>query len=164
VGITEFIALLGAVTGGVTSRQRKVGGPSVSNYSHAGVSPAPHSLSAAVLCWAEQKEVERLNNQLRAINNQLRQQARAGTTYAPGLTYAPASVTTGAAPAADTSDSVDPVAERVAKGIKTGISTEDAGPVSKEQEEVSRCVSPFTLLKYKSACGSVAEAGRGSRV
>lgn len=107
VGITEFIALLGAVTGGVTSRQRK-------------------------------KEVERLNNQLRAINNQLRQQARAGTTYAPGLTYAPASVTTGAAPAADTSESVDPVAERVAKGIKTGISTEDAGPVSKEQEEVSR--------------------------
>ena len=34
-------------------------------------------------------EVERLNEQLRKINFSLRQQARAGTIYAPGLTYVP---------------------------------------------------------------------------
>ena len=35
------------------------------------------------------EEVERLNEQLRRINLSLRQQARAGTVYAPGLNYAP---------------------------------------------------------------------------
>ena len=35
------------------------------------------------------QELERLNEQLRKINLNLRQQARAGTVYAPGLTYAP---------------------------------------------------------------------------
>ena len=35
------------------------------------------------------QELERLNEQLRKINMGLRQQARAGTVYAPGLTYAP---------------------------------------------------------------------------
>ncbi|PSC69769.1 FLUORESCENT IN BLUE chloroplastic [Micractinium conductrix] len=58
VGITEFIALTGALVGGVSARRRK-------------------------------QELERLNEQLRTINAQLRQQARAGTLYAPGLTYAP---------------------------------------------------------------------------
>ncbi|KAG2487812.1 hypothetical protein HYH03_013656 [Edaphochlamys debaryana] len=58
VGITEAIALVGALVGGVTARRRK-------------------------------EEVERLNEQLRAINLSLRQQARAGTVYAPGLSYAP---------------------------------------------------------------------------
>lgn len=38
------------------------------------------------------QELERLNEQLRTINTQLRQQARAGTLYAPGLTYAPTNV------------------------------------------------------------------------
>lgn len=58
VGITEFIALTGALVGGVSARRRK-------------------------------QELEKLNEQLRTINTQLRQQARAGTLYAPGLTYAP---------------------------------------------------------------------------
>jgi len=58
VGITEFIALVGALVGGITARQRKA-------------------------------ELERLNEQLRKINMGLRQQARAGTVYAPGLTYLP---------------------------------------------------------------------------
>lgn len=62
VGITEFIALVGALVGGITARQRKL-------------------------------ELERLNEQLRKINLSLRQQARAGTVYAPGLTYAPPSST-----------------------------------------------------------------------
>lgn len=53
VGITELIALIGALVGGVTARRRK-------------------------------EEVERLNEQLRSINLNLRQQARAGTVYAPG--------------------------------------------------------------------------------
>ena len=58
VGITEAIALTGALVGGISARRRK-------------------------------DELEKLNDQLRTINSQLRQQARAGTLYAPGLTYAP---------------------------------------------------------------------------
>lgn len=49
-------------------------------------------------------ETERLNEQLRRINMQLRQQARAGTMYAPGLSYAPvprSSVATAAAASPD---------------------------------------------------------------
>ncbi len=53
VGITELVALIGALVGGITARRRK-------------------------------EEVERLNEQLRSINLSLRQQARAGTVYAPG--------------------------------------------------------------------------------
>ena len=60
VGITEFIALTGALVGGVSARRRK-------------------------------DELEKLNEQLRTINTQLRQQARAGTIFAPGLTYVPPS-------------------------------------------------------------------------
>lgn len=58
VGITEFVALAGALVGGITARQRK-------------------------------NELERLNEQLRKVNMGLRQQARAGMVYAPGLTYVP---------------------------------------------------------------------------
>jgi len=58
VGISEAVALVGALVGGVTARNRK-------------------------------NEVERLNEQLRKINVSLRQQARSGTVYAPGLSYAP---------------------------------------------------------------------------
>lgn len=58
VGIIVFVALTGALVGGVSARSRKA-------------------------------EVERLNDQLRKINLSLRQQARAGTVYAPGLNYAP---------------------------------------------------------------------------
>jgi tetratricopeptide (TPR) repeat protein len=70
VGITEFVALTGALVGGISARRRK-------------------------------DEMERLNEQLRTINTQLRQQARAGTIFAPGLTYAPPS--SGTASAEDTS-------------------------------------------------------------
>lgn len=66
VGITEFVALTGALVGGISARRRK-------------------------------DEMERLNEQLRTINTQLRQQARAGTLFAPGLTYAPPSPGTAAA-------------------------------------------------------------------
>ncbi|GMH41343.1 hypothetical protein BSKO_09253 [Bryopsis sp. KO-2023] len=58
VGITEVVALIGALVGGVAARQRKM-------------------------------EVEKLNESLRKINMSLRQQARAGIVYAPGLRYAP---------------------------------------------------------------------------
>jgi len=62
VGITEAVAFVGALVGGVSARQRKV-------------------------------ELEEVNDKLRKINLSLRQQARAGTTYAPGLNYAPPSAT-----------------------------------------------------------------------
>ena len=73
VGITEGVALAGALVGGLSARNKKA-------------------------------EVEALNERLRSINVQLRAQARAGTTYAPGLSYAP---TGGATPAS----SPAPVAE-----------------------------------------------------
>ncbi len=53
VGITEVVAVAGALVGGLLARQRK-------------------------------EELGKLNEQLRKINVQLRQQARAGTIYAPG--------------------------------------------------------------------------------
>jgi tetratricopeptide (TPR) repeat protein len=58
VGITEAVALVGALVGGVSARQRK-------------------------------DELEEVNGKLRQINLNLRQQARSGTVYAPGLNYAP---------------------------------------------------------------------------
>mmetsp|Transcript_23626 Transcript_23626/g.61377 ORF Transcript_23626/g.61377 Transcript_23626/m.61377 type:complete len:374 (-) Transcript_23626:339-1460(-) len=127
VGITEFIALLGAITGGITSRQRK-------------------------------GEVERLNNQLRAINNQLRQQARAGTAYAPGLTYAPASVSLGAPPMAPPPPAARDPEARLQKEIATGISSvpDTEQPVSKEAEMVSRTLREGKrLLKEKSGAAAM---------
>lgn len=47
------------------------------------------SPSAGFSARQRKQELERLNEQLRKINMGLRQQARAGTVYAPGLTYAP---------------------------------------------------------------------------
>lgn len=54
------------------------------------------SSSVRIICFftgfsARQRkvEVEKLNEQLRKINVSLRQQAKAGTIYAPGLNYAP---------------------------------------------------------------------------
>jgi tetratricopeptide (TPR) repeat protein len=74
VGITEAIALTGALVGGVSARRRK-------------------------------DELEKLNEQLRTINSQLRQQARAGTlvSYAPGLTYVPPTPSAPSAPSAPSS-------------------------------------------------------------
>jgi hypothetical protein len=77
VGITEFIALIGALVGGIVARQRK-------------------------------QETERLNEQLRKINMQLRQQARAGTLYAPGLSYAPVPQASVAAPVAPGAEAREP--------------------------------------------------------
>jgi tetratricopeptide (TPR) repeat protein len=75
VGITEFVALTGALVGGISARRRK-------------------------------DEMERLNEQLRTINTQLRQQARAGTLFAPGLTYAPPSSLPGGAGSTASTDTI----------------------------------------------------------
>jgi hypothetical protein len=50
-------------------------------------------------------EAERLNEQLRKINMQLRQQARAGTLYAPGLSYAPVATSTMTVPSMESTKS-----------------------------------------------------------
>lgn len=47
-------------------------------------------MDAGFSARSRKREVEVLNEQLRKINMSLRQQARSGTVYAPGLTYAPA--------------------------------------------------------------------------
>ena len=54
---------------------------------------------AGVTARQRKDELERLNDQLRKINMSLRQQARAGTLYAPGLTYVPPTLGGGGAPA-----------------------------------------------------------------
>lgn len=48
-------------------------------------------LSSGVSARQRKIEVEKLNESLRKINMSLRQQARAGIVYAPGLRYAPPS-------------------------------------------------------------------------
>lgn len=47
------------------------------------------ALSGGLAANARKREVEELNEKLRSINLKLREQARAGITYAPGLIYAP---------------------------------------------------------------------------
>lgn len=47
------------------------------------------ALVAGILARQRKMELQRLNEQLRKINLSLRQNARAGIVYAPGLTYAP---------------------------------------------------------------------------
>jgi len=47
------------------------------------------ALVGGIVARQRKQEMERLNEQLRKINMSLRQQARSGTVYAPGLTYAP---------------------------------------------------------------------------
>ena len=49
----------------------------------------PSLTGTGVAARQRKAELERLNDQLRKINMSLRQQARAGTVYAPGLNYAP---------------------------------------------------------------------------
>ena len=56
---------------------------------------------AGVAARQRKAELERLNEQLRKINMSLRQQARAGTVYAPGLNYAPIPSFVAAAPVLD---------------------------------------------------------------
>ena len=56
---------------------------------------------AGVAARQRKAELERLNEQLRKINMSLRQQARAGTVYAPGLNYAPIPSFAAAAPVLD---------------------------------------------------------------
>lgn len=56
------------------------------------------ALVGGISARRRKQELEHLNEQLRTINSQLRQQARAGTLYAPGLTYAPPSLGRGDPP------------------------------------------------------------------
>ncbi|CAL8461848.1 g1379 [Coccomyxa elongata] len=97
VGITEVIALTGALVGGISARARKA-------------------------------ELERLNEQLRKINMSLRQQARAGTVYAPGLNYAPLPLPP---PSASKRSDDSPVAEltdtaiQLINGVKPSVAVQE---------------------------------------
>jgi len=136
VGITEFVALLGALIGGIAARQRK-------------------------------DEVERLNEQLRKINYQLRQQARAGMSYAPGLTYAPSYVTTGK-PSGNSplppveSSTDDEVAPRNLRDgppieVTTGLTMDDdSEPPSRDSIETTRALKEGKrFLKEKSGAAAM---------
>ncbi|KAG1671292.1 hypothetical protein FOA52_010864 [Chlamydomonas sp. UWO 241] len=104
VGISETIALAGALVGGLAAGKRK-------------------------------KEVDKLNDQLRKINMQLRQQARAGTMFAPGLTYAPVS---SLAPGASGAVAVAPVRPPVVvKPTTTRTPSGTMVSVSMEEDEMS---------------------------
>eukprot|EP00210_Caulerpa_lentillifera_P005303 g5067.t1 len=92
VGITEFIALIGALVGGLTARRRKA-------------------------------ELERLNERLRRINMSLRQNARFGIVYAPGLTYAPIGDSTVQYPIND-AESTEMTAKRTATALLGSVDEE----------------------------------------
>jgi tetratricopeptide (TPR) repeat protein len=120
VGITEALAIIGALVGGVVARQRK-------------------------------EELEKLNEQLRKINLQLRQQARAGTIYAPGLTYAPPQMAGGESSAMLRGASLQPgsgtatlVSPAVASAVAAPVMASAAAPVisttvfSMEEDDMSQ--------------------------
>jgi hypothetical protein len=108
VGITEAVAFVGALVGGVSARQRKV-------------------------------ELEEVNDKLRRINLSLRQQARAGTTYAPGLNYAP------------------PSATQQQVGIEAGVVSVDTPPGARAVAEPSRS-SGSSSVEGSSATASPPQA------
>jgi len=89
VGITQTIALIGALVGGLSARNRKI-------------------------------ELEELNDKLRNVNKVLREQARSGITYAPGLTYAPAGVTSGVDPAAPVAPPAETEMNEARAALKEG--------------------------------------------
>ena len=87
--------------------------------------------------------MERLNSQLRSINQQLRRQARAGTTYAPGLTYVPPSVSGGSAvqavQASAQADVTDDITVKRSVPVTGSMDSTDGDlPLSKEEIEISR--------------------------
>lgn len=123
VGITELLALVGAVVGGVSARIRK-------------------------------NELERLNEQLRKINLSLRQQARAGTVYAPGLTYAPPiNNEDGDLPAASAPEAPPAATSRVASAPRKAVST----PVAIKSAVSSAAVSTQTVSNPISTMFSMEE-------
>lgn len=70
--------------------------------------PRPHHWAPSGYSARQRKEeVEKLNEQLRTINMSLRKSARAGTVYAPGLTYVPP-------PSSSDSGDLDPAGSAVA--------------------------------------------------
>lgn len=96
--------------------------------------------AAGVSARRRKQELERLNEQLRTINTQLRQQARAGTLYAPGLTYAPTNV---AAPSGTTfggngaAAAVAELAARVAPMMPAAAPAEPAAAAASSTPAVS---------------------------
>ena len=71
VGITELVALVGALVGGLSSESGPEGRSAI--YDIPGITAR-----------RRKKELERLNERLRKINMSLRQNARFGIVYAPG--------------------------------------------------------------------------------
>ena len=115
VGITEAVALIGALVGGISARQRK-------------------------------SEVELLNEKLRRVNLSLRQQARAGTLYAPGLRYAPSAADTATAipsiadalPAGTSVPAAEPAAAAAAALTPTPAAPVDAPSDTTEMTDIER--------------------------
>jgi hypothetical protein len=58
-------------------------------HTHTHTHTRTHAHAVGISARRRKDELERLNEQLRTINMQLRQQARVGMLYAPGLTYVP---------------------------------------------------------------------------
>jgi len=109
-----------------------------------GITTAVGLIGAAVggfSARARKDEVEALNNQLRKINMSLRQQARAGTVYAPGLNYAPQPLGGGGGGGGATATAVAPAPAALAPppppapAASTTLDEDDAGP------ELRACVA-----------------------
>lgn len=118
VGLTETVALVGAIVGGWSARRRR-------------------------------KEVERVNEKLRSINTSLRQQARAGALYAPGLNYAPSLKYAPSVPPASrnrltTENAIDGEDEDVGENGEenTGAQSRSASTVSATASATTRAAAP----------------------
>lgn len=120
VGITEAVALTGALVGGRSCMCGTV---------------STHQQHIGYAARQRKQELERLNEQLRKINLQLRQQARAGTLYAPGLTYVPPG---GAPPASD-----DPAAEL--SSLAAAVAVAAAPPPPAPEPAVSMSASMYSM-------------------
>ena len=88
------------------------------------------ALSGGLAANARKQEVEELNDKLRTINLQLRQEARSGTTYAPGLVYAPPG-SAGEAGASDATEAAsgDADAQHTADTVGVVAPPCDQGPI-----------------------------------
>lgn len=148
VGITEAIALTGALVGGtlfcifvyVCSPLRFLVCAAAADawVAHSYHSTSHHACTPPGYAARQRKqELERLNEQLRTINLQLRQQARAGTLYAPGLTYVPPG---GAAAATD-----DPAAELSSLAAAVAVAAAPPSPPAPAAEPVPLSSSLYSM-------------------
>jgi hypothetical protein len=98
------------------------------------------ALVGGLVARQRKQETERLNEQLRRINMQLRQQARAGTIYAPGLSYAPVNRSSVAPSAVATPEAVTAEASASATAVAAPATLGSTDEATTPEQEACRDV------------------------